>query len=435
MSKIEEDGLDKIFKRRLQEPGHLAEYRESDWDALEEMLDGHKSRPVIFWLRIASGIAAVLLLGFGWLYLQSGNNTGTKQPLAIHHTNRNSDSSNNNATIAQAKPASAGNSAAVTATTNAGNGNNKDNTGTSGGTEHQTAGALTQIPPSVNRNPVLAMDKHYHKGKSFFTLSGLAARRDTAGSVNVNTDNINMGQVETLAALSEQKIDAQKQDEAIIFTDMQYNPAVISIKDPLVSSKRRAQFALSVFASPNINGVNTFNNAEVGANIGLQFSVTVSKFTFSTGAAYAKAPYLTPFSNYPSTYPFKVPPVNVSADCRVLDIPLNIDYRVYSKAKNQFSVGSGLSSYIMLRENYSYNYAIYYPNWPTGLSITNQNQHFFGVLNLDATYQRKINSKFSLNVQPYLKIPLTDIGYSQVKLQSAGVAFGLTWNLNSLAKP
>ena len=163
--------------------------------------------------------------------------------------------------------------------------------------------------------------------------------------------------------------------------------------------------------------------------------MSIAKFTFSTGAAYAKAPYLTPFADYHTSYPFKYTPVDVSADCRVLDIPLNVDYLVYSKARNQFSVGSGLSSYIMLNEDYHYNYAKPYNYTPTDYSVTNQNQHFLGILNLQATYLRKLNPKVSLAVQPYLKIPLTGIGASQVRLQTAGVAFGLKWNLNSLAKP
>jgi hypothetical protein len=56
------------------------------------------------------------------------------------------------------------------------------------------------------------------------------------------------------------------------------------------------------------------------------------------------------------------------------------------------------------------------------------------VANLSATYQRQLNSKIALDVQPYLKLPLTDLGYGQVRLQTTGVAVGLTWNLNPLSK-
>jgi hypothetical protein len=430
MKSTEEEGLDNLFKQGLQEPGNFADYRESDWDALEQMLDERgKKRPVIFWLRIASGIAAVLLLAFGWLYMQSDNTKITKQPLAVH---KGATGNGNSATPIQT------NTAKQDDNTVAAIHDNKDNTGTSGGDKHQIAGDLTKIPSSVNHGHKLAMGRTYRKDKSFFPLSGTAARRDTAGLVN--DGYINNRMVNVLAAISDNNINAFERtiaDLPSLSNDTTFT-AAINFSDKIKGKNinpRRPQYALTILAAPNINGVSTFREAEVGGGFGLQFSMSIAKFTFSTGASYAKAPYLTPFADYHTSYPFKYAPVDVSADCRVLDIPLNVDYLLYSKARNQFSVGSGLSSYIMLNEDYHYNYAKPYNYTPTDYSVTNQNQHFLGVLNLQATYLRKLNSKVSLAVQPYLKIPLTGIGASQVRLQTAGVAFGLKWNLNSLAKP
>jgi hypothetical protein len=429
MKSTEEEGLDNIFKQGLKEPGHLADYRESDWDAFEQMLDEkEKKRPVIFWLRIASGIAAMLLLGFGWLYMQKANDgvKPMKQPLAVHtETKSNGSNTSNIAATKQTSPSAQNHTIAATM--------HNDNTGTSGGDEHQTAAGSNQTS-LVGRTHVLAMDRHYQKDRSFLSLSGPATRRDNAGLVDNSA--INRGNTEVLAALSESNIPQAKfsgdNDNTKVVAIENKDGKIIDVKTPV---KRRPQFAITVLGSSNINGVSSFNSPKVGGSFGLQFSVTVSKFTFSTGASYDKAPYLTPFADYHTSYPFKYNPVNVSADCRVLDIPLNVDYRIYAKGRNQFSVGSGLSSYIMLNEDYHFNYAKPYNYTPTDYNVVNENQHFLGVLNLQATYQRKLNSKVSLAIQPYLKIPLTDIGYSQVRLQTAGVAVGLSWNLNSLAKP
>ncbi len=439
----EEEGLDKVFKQGLSEPGHIADYRESDWDAFEQMLEekGEK-RPVIFWLRIASGIAAMLLLAFGWFYMQQNNTEVVKPGLAVHpDANKNNNVADGGSVRGGKQPgvvpsAQTNNIAAAT------DKKDNDNTGTSGGLLGQKAGGLNHPPSSVNSNHVLAMDKPYRKDKSFFTLSSpRAARRDTAGLVN-NDVTGSRNPNEVLAAVYEKDVPAAKlsagdiySGRPLLFGEQLY---IDKITDPFVTADHHAQLSLTFLASPDINTVNAYSNAEVGSNFGLHFSVTVSKFTFSTGAIYAKAPYLTPFEDYHTPYVFKYQPSNVSADCRVLDIPLNIDYQLYSKARNSFSIGTGLSSYIMLSEDYKYNYAYPYTNpanYPAGISIVNQNQHFLGVLNLDATYKRRLNSKFSLDVQPYLKIPLTGIGYSQVKLQTAGVALGLSWNLNNKQRP
>ncbi|MBW4891394.1 hypothetical protein KXQ82_16820 [Mucilaginibacter sp. HMF5004] len=424
MKSTEEEGLDNIFKQRLKEPDSAAEYRESDWDAFEQMLDGEeKKRPVILWLRIAGGIAAALLLVFGWLYMQTDNATKpAKQNMAV-------------------SPAVKDTANAVTITTPP-IVNNTDNVtpaqdNKSGGGEHQITVGSAKTPYAVKGGHILAMSKHQPKGRSAI-LSAHTFRHDTA--VLVNDNDVNNKSTVTLAAISNNKIDAYGINHVIDFSELK-NDTVVSATDISTTikgiqiNKHRPQYAIAVLAASNINGVNSFKEAEVGADVGLQFSVSVSKFTFTTGAVYAKTPYLTPFSSYHTAYPFVVNPVNVSADCRVLDIPLNIAYQVYSKSGNKFSVGSGLSSYIMLKENYRYNYATPYTYGPQGVNIVNQNQHFLGVLNLNTTYQRRLSSKLSLDIQPYLKIPLTDIGYSRVKLQTAGVAFGLSWNLNSLAKP
>jgi hypothetical protein len=84
----------------------------------------------------------------------------------------------------------------------------------------------------------------------------------------------------------------------------------------------------------------------------------------------------------------------------------------------------------MLKESYKFNYADPYATGPSNFNVPNSSGYFFGVLNLNATYERQLNSKVGISLQPYLKLPLTNIGYSQSRLQSTGVAVGLTWNLN-----
>ena len=89
----------------------------------------------------------------------------------------------------------------------------------------------------------------------------------------------------------------------------------------------------------------------------------------------------------------------------------------------------------MLHESYKFNYADTYQTGPSSYTVPGINKYFFGVLNLNATYEHRINSKFGISFQPYLKLPLSNIGYSQVHLQSTGVAVGVTWNLNPFSKP
>ncbi|HEY2581174.1 MAG TPA: hypothetical protein VGI43_05190, partial [Mucilaginibacter sp.] len=199
----------------------------------------------------------------------------------------------------------------------------------------------------------------------------------------------------------------------------------------------RPQYALTFLAAPDINGVGSFQQAQVGTNLGLVFSAhMLKKLSISTGVIYSDKPYSIASEDYHTPYHFPVSPQNISAVCHMLDIPLNVNYQLYDKHQNKIYVGTGLSSYIMLNENYKFNYAnsYYAQALPSSYTVPHSDSYFFGVANLSATYQRQLNSKIALDVQPYLKLPLTDLGYGQVRLQTTGVAVGLTWNLNSLSK-
>jgi hypothetical protein len=85
-----------------------------------------------------------------------------------------------------------------------------------------------------------------------------------------------------------------------------------------------------------------------------------------------------------------------------------------------------LSTFIMKKENYDYLYE--YPNGTTYSRtkvIDNEYKHYFSVLTLSGGYQYKINKTFSLTAEPYIKFPLTGIGFGKVKLNSGGVLFSL----------
>lgn len=201
-----------------------------------------------------------------------------------------------------------------------------------------------------------------------------------------------------------------------------------------------SKLTLSVLAAPDVNSVNKISNGgQVGTNFGLQFSIQLSKrLSLSSGAFYAVKPYQTSSGNYtPQTANWWVSkfgssgkPVNVVANCKVLDIPLDVNYLLFSNAGNKLMIGSGLSSYFMLNETYHFSFADPSVN-SSRFEINNRNQHILGVINVNATYERKVNNRFGILVQPYLKLPITQIGFGQVDLQSTGVAVGLSWNINS----
>lgn len=422
MSTDNEKRLDDLFKKKLQDPVDEIRYEEGDWDALEQMMDKPRKRGgMIYWLPVLSGAAALLLLFLGWWAFKYRPETTPLKPKSQTIAGRKATD-----TIMGTKAAAG-----------------------------QKAGDLVNAPkreirptaPAETPGTVNAADASGNAGKPNRELAAAKHSRDTIFGKAVQSESIsNRANVELTAlkpapVFSTGSIGAPTISRPVVpayMADVAANPAArgnnkIKLK---ASAPFRPQFALSVLAAPDLNGVGSFQQSKVGTNIGMMFSAGITKrLTISTGALYSVKPYSTNFNNYHTAYQWQVNPQSVLADCRMLDIPINIGYQVYHRQQNKLSVGTGLSSYLMLHENYKFTYDYGAAAGPTSYTVPNAGKYFFGVVNLNATYERQLNSKMGLTIQPYLKLPLTNIGYSQVKLQTTGVAVGLSWNLNRLSKP
>lgn len=445
MKKKSENKLDQLFKDGISgSEDHIA-FREEDWESMEQLLDGKSNKKAILFRIIyyASGIAALLLLAIG-LYLYNKEKTDP--------TNTNLQSKN---TKNQPKKDNGQNDHPVK--TPAAKLQPQQESLGSNSTQNQTPLPLT-IPAKGRKHPY--SDIIPFKGYDSLPMDTVAARannlmagktlKDTIKdkAVNLATNNAlanNKTQTTNTAAvdtvLEKNKIasanNGVKNNKAIPDTITQ-KAAAKEAKKQMASVKasavrNRPQFSISVLAASDANAVNSFNHSQTGTNYGIQFSVRLTrKLIISTGAAYAIKPYSSSSGSYnSSSYNPSITPTNIQANCKVLDIPLNISYQLYSKGNNAIALGTGLSSYFMLKENYRFDYSAESGWKPYNLEFKNQNKHLFSVININANYQRRINSKFSLVVQPYMKLPVTGIGNGRVDLKSTGVAVGVNWNIGS----
>ncbi|MGF7081335.1 hypothetical protein [Mucilaginibacter sp. UYCu711] len=429
-----EKGIDDIFKHSLQDPVQETEFAESDWDAFEHMLDKEKPARRIYWLPLLSAAAAVILVFLGWLMFKPEATTtqqGTQQ-------------------IAGNKPAKTGDQPAnvtshgqqpqMAATNQPGKSNDVISKPANAVKDEQTTTQQNKVAQAYTANNL----NKAKRGKYGSSLpAGLKYPAKNEAIAQTGTDPIRS--YNTLAAVS-----LMPGITPIDYTSGQVlaanNVVPKSATRPLTASKVEVKktgtssfhplYAITALASSEINGVGSFQSASKGTNIGLMFTAGVKKLSLSTGVNYSVKPYSLPFSQYTTTYNFKSKPEYVTADCRVLDIPINIGYQVYNKSSNKITLGTGISSYIMMHESYTYDYGdqakVYGPSY---YAVRGKGKYMFSIMNLQATYERKINSNVGLSLQPYFKIPLSAIGYSQVKVQTFGVAVGLNWNINSLTKP
>lgn len=196
------------------------------------------------------------------------------------------------------------------------------------------------------------------------------------------------------------------------------------------SGKPRQSFSkrLGITASfgVDVNGVrlNELNNAKTVWGVGLSYDIS-RRITMRTGFFASRKIYVANPSDYHPPYNFWSYYPNlqkIDANCMVYEIPLSVIYNGGNTGKSHWFASAGLSSLIMKSEEYGYSYkdASGQPRYYTR-SLYNKNQHLFSTLQLSGGYNFRLSSRTSLLAEPYLKLPISGIGYGKVRLYSAGV--------------
>lgn len=230
-------------------------------------------------------------------------------------------------------------------------------------------------------------------------------------------------------------------EKHLTLPDFQVTPPQLMVENrSTISREKRKQHSyLSIMAAPDLTGVQGANNNEVSPNIGVLYTMPLgNKWSVSGGLVYAKKNYNAPFSFYRPKTPgnWSVPPNRVDAVCDVLDIPVEINYQLYQKGNTQLKLSAGASSYFMLREQYQFTYGE--PNGgygddrnlPALYEVRRQNNHLLGVANIAVSLERSVSDNMSVSVRPFVKLPLTGVGYGQTRLESKGLAVFFNFKVN-----
>ncbi len=190
---------------------------------------------------------------------------------------------------------------------------------------------------------------------------------------------------------------------------------------------------VALLAAPDFTTVRFKNPDAVSANAGVVVGVPLTeRLSLVTGVVWANKVYGASPQDYnprPDYWQGRKLPDAIDARCQVLDIPLNLEYRLLQRNKSTLAVQAGLSSYIMLDEKYTYIYGSGYGKYEKVWEVRNQNRHWFKVQNISLSYTHHLTPSLFVGAEPFVKIPLADIGAGHVKLTSAGVFFTAGYTL------
>jgi hypothetical protein len=210
-------------------------------------------------------------------------------------------------------------------------------------------------------------------------------------------------------------------------------PPVVRKTDEILPLFRKGLSA-RIMAAPDLSFI---ASSEMLKNPALALSVMLEyrfskRFSVQTGAVRSAKLYTATGTQYvwPEVWNAQTArPTEIGANCKVLDIPLNIRFDLSQGSKSRLFVSSGISSYVMLNEKYDYTYPphTYNIKWKTWEGSTGN--YWFGVMNMSLGFERQLGRNLSIQAEPYFKLPLAQVGLGKIKLNTSGIFISARYKL------
>ena len=211
------------------------------------------------------------------------------------------------------------------------------------------------------------------------------------------------------------------------------------ISDSVVKSRKSsvpARWSMVISFTPDFSSTTSREYTSPGVAFGLVAHYHISNtFSISTGIIRSHKKYWGYGNEYkpPKGYWKKntngVIPESIYGTCNVLEIPLSLQYKVVKMKRSRMYVTAGVSSYVMLNESYHFTFENPNPGSKEDWNSNRTTRFLLSIANVSASYERDILPNVAVGIEPYVKIPVTGIGWSGLKLFSAGAAFTLRYSL------
>ena len=197
--------------------------------------------------------------------------------------------------------------------------------------------------------------------------------------------------------------------------------------------KKSSGFIIGLGYSPDFSTVGIDNFTAPGARWKVYAEYNYKNMiSLSTGIEYVANKYKASGDEYHPPYQYwygGAKPTEAYGECIMIDIPLNLRYQVYTRGRHQLFISAGASTYYILSEDYYFDYDQNDPNLPTHWSTDKMSVYPFSIVNASIGYEYHLRGRGSLQVEPFIKIPTTGIGWGNVDLYTFGAYFSYRFKL------
>lgn len=197
-----------------------------------------------------------------------------------------------------------------------------------------------------------------------------------------------------------------------------------------------SRFTVGVLLGPDISTVGGLSDFyDPGHKIGMTLEYNITQnLALSVGALHSKVRYKASGNEYqpPQSYwSYGVAPDHTIGECILIDIPITLKYDFLHFHQSRLYATAGASSYIMLDEDYRFNYG---SNNSSGLQQRWHKRtgtpHWMSNATLSVGYEYDLSQTLSIRAEPFLRIPLQEVGWGNVKLYSMGSFISLNYNFH-----
>ncbi len=212
-------------------------------------------------------------------------------------------------------------------------------------------------------------------------------------------------------------------------------PESLSLLDIETSFNKRfhGYFTLGIGYGPDFSTVGLDNFIAPGARWKLDLGYALSpRFQLMTGVVLVNNKYKASGDEYhaPKGYwQYDAGADEAYGECKMIDIPLNLRFNVITVGRHKAFVSSGLSTYIITKEDYYFDYYEDYPGSPDYWGTDNASVYPFSIINVSMGYEYILKGRGSIQVEPFIKLPINGVGWGNVDLNTLGIYFSYQYRI------